>query len=109
MNSDMNNDRPIAAAEDDWLEAALRADGQAHRADYVDDSGFTASVMAALPAPVAAPSWRKPALTVLWAVLGLGIALALPSFVIDVVRDVTRDMMRIFLGQSVSLTGIGAA
>src|SRR4030095_10937174 len=97
--------RPAANAEDDWLDVALRADGQAHRADYLDDSGFTARVMAALPAPVALPAGRRPALTLLWALLGLGVALALPGVVVDVAYDV----MRIVLGQSVSLVGIGAA
>jgi hypothetical protein len=101
------NDSPHSAAnaEDDWLDAALRADGQAHRADYLVDDGFTARVMGALPAPVALPAWRRPALTLLWALLGLGIALALPRVVVDVAYDV----MRIVLGQSVSLAGIGAA
>ena len=101
------NDSPRSAApaEDNWLEAALRSDGEAHRAEYLDDAGFTARVMAALPVPAALPAWRRPALTLLWALLGLGIALALPSVVIDVVRDV----MRIILGQSVSIAGITAA
>ena len=101
------NDRPRPAAtdEDDWLDAALRADGQAHRAEYLDDSGFTARVMAALPAPAVLPTWRRSALMVLWALLGLGIAFALPGVVVDVVRDV----MRVVLGQSVSIAGIGTA
>jgi hypothetical protein len=101
------NEPPIsvAIAEDDWLDATLRADGRAHRAEYLDDAGFTARVMAALPAPVALPAWRRPALTLLWALLGVGIALALPGVVVDVAYDV----MRIVLGQSVSLAGIGAA
>ena len=105
------NERPSSAVtgEADWLDDALRAEGEAHRAEYVDDSGFTARVMAALPAPVALPAWRRPALTLLWALLGLGIALALPGVVVDVVRDVLRDVMRLVLGQSVSIAGIGAA
>jgi hypothetical protein len=97
------NDRP-ASTPDDWLDAALKVDGEAHRAEYLDDAGFTAKVMAALPAPVALPAWRRPALTLLWALLGLSIAVALPGFVVDVVRDV----LRVVLGQSVSLAGIGA-
>src|SRR6185503_7147783 len=104
------NDRPLPAAEsytntdDDWLEAALLADGREHRAQYLDDAGFTARVMTALPAPLALPAWRRPALTLLWALAGLGIALALPGAVVDVAYDV----MRLVAGQSVSLTGIGA-
>ena len=97
--------RSMANAEDDWLDAALRADGQTHRSQYLDDAGFTARVMAALPAPVALPAWRRPALMLLWALAGLGIALALPSVVVDI----SYDVMRLVLGQSVSLSGIGAA
>lgn len=101
------NDQPRSAAnvEDDWLEAALRADGQAHRTEYLDDAGFTARVMAALPVPVALPAWRRPALMLLWALAGLGIAFALPGVVVDVAYDV----MRLALGQGISLSGIGAA
>ena len=100
------NDRPltIASADDDWLDAALRAEGRDHRADYLDDAGFTAKVMAALPAAATLPAWRRPALTALWAAAGLGIALALPGTVIDVAHDV----MRVVVGQRVSLAGIGA-
>jgi hypothetical protein len=106
----MNERPPFAAdSEDDWLDAVLQADGEAHRAEYLDDAGFTAKVMAALPARVALPAWRQPALTALWALLGVGIALALPGVVVDLLRDVLRDVMRVVLGQSVSLAGIGAA
>ena len=47
------NDRlpPSTAPADDWLDAALRADGREHRDNYVADDGFTVSVMAKLPAP----------------------------------------------------------
>ena len=37
----------------DWLERALRDEAAEHRAVHVDDAGFTARVMAALPAPAA--------------------------------------------------------
>ena len=101
------NDQPLSAtsADDDWLDAALLADGREHRAQYLDDAGFTARVMAALPAPLALPAWRRPALMLLWALAGLGIALALPGAVVDVAYDV----MRLVGGQRVSLSGIGAA
>jgi len=49
-------------ASDDWLDDVLRADGREHRADYLDDDGFTARVMSALPAAAQLPAWRKPAL-----------------------------------------------
>jgi hypothetical protein len=91
-------------ADDDWLDAVLHADGREHRAAYLDDAGFTAQVMAALPAPVALPAWRKPALALLWAVAGTGIALALPGTLVDVAHDVAR----LFVGHRVSLFGIAA-
>jgi hypothetical protein len=100
------NDRPltIANADDDWLDSALRAEGRDHRAGYLDDAGFTSRVMAALPAPAALPAWRRQALTALWAAAGLGIALALPGTVFDVAHDI----MRVIVGQRVSLAGIAA-
>jgi len=95
-----------AAAGDDWLDGLLRADGREHRAGYLDDEGFTARVMSALPpAPAALPAWRKPALTALWAGAGIGIALVLPATVVDVAHEI----LRVILGQRVSLTGIGAS
>jgi hypothetical protein len=97
--------RSAIDAEDDWLDAALRVDAKAHRDEYLDDGGFTARIMAALPAPVALPAWRRPALMVLWALAGLGMAFALPGVVLDVVYDV----IRLVVGQSVSLTGMGTA
>jgi hypothetical protein len=100
------SDKPLTrtASDDDWLDAVLRADGREHRAAYLDDEGFTAKVMAALPAPAALPAWRKPALAALWAAAGIGVALALPTTVVDVAHEITR----VILGQPVSLTGIAA-
>ena len=100
------NDRPssTAGADDDWLDAALRAEAREHRAAYIDDAGFTARVMAALLAPAALPAWRRPMLTALWAAAGLGIAFALPGTVVDVARDV----LGLVIGQRVSLAGIAA-
>jgi hypothetical protein len=101
------NDSPRSRpdAGDDWLDALLRADGREHRADYVDDDGFTARVLATLPAsPVALPAWRKPALAALWAVAGVGIAFALPA----TATDVAHEVMRAILAQPVSVAGLGA-
>ena len=41
------NDTPRSRIDpgDDWLDALLRTDGREHRAEYVDDGGFTARVM----------------------------------------------------------------
>jgi hypothetical protein len=69
----------------DWLDRLLAEDAPAH--DYIDDAGFTANVMAALPAPVALPAWRKPAATALWAAAGLGLAFTLPGAATDVARE----------------------
>lgn len=91
-------------ANDDWLDGLLRADGRDHRAGYLDDEGFTARVMSALPAPATLPAWRKPALTALWASAGIGIALALPATVVDVAHEI----LHVILGQRISLAGIGA-
>jgi hypothetical protein len=100
------NGRPLAPAnaDDDWLDGLLREDGREHRATYIDEGGFTARLMAALPAPATLPAWRKPALTGLWAAAGIGIALALPGTVVDVAHEV----LRVVIGQPVSFTGIAA-
>ena len=100
------NDKPLTrtASDDDWLDAVLRADGVEHRAAYLDDDGFTARVMVALPVATALPAWRKPAFTALWAAAGIGIAYALPATVVDVAHEV----LRVILGQRISLTGIAA-
>ena len=101
----MNDHRsPMTDADEDWLDAMLRADGSEHRAGYLGDDGFTARVMSRLPAPVKLPAWRKPALTALWAAAGIGIALALPVTVVDVAHEI----LRVILGQRISLTGIAA-
>ena len=89
---------------DDWVDALLAQDASAHRDAYIDDAGFTAQVMAQLPAPAAAalPRWRKPAVAGLWVVAGLGTAYALPGTVLDV----TREAFRLLAGQPFSLSGI---
>lgn len=89
-------DRIIAAADDsgdDWLDAALRADGVRHRADYLDDDGFTARVMAKLPAPATLPAWRKPVLAAIWGAAGVGVALALPGTAPDLVHEIARVVL----------------
>ena len=100
----MNDQSLPTPAAADWLDAALRAEGCEHRSAYLDDDGFTARLMAALPAPVRLPAWRKPALTALWAAAGLGIAAALPN----AVANFAHEVLRVFVGQQVSMTGIAA-
>ena len=75
---------------DAWLDALLAEDATQHRDAYVADAGFTARVVATLPANAALPRWRKPALTALWATAGLGLAAALPGTFLDVAREAFR-------------------
>lgn len=93
------------AYADDWLERALAGDASEHRALHVDDAGFTARVMAALPVPLAAPRWRKPVEWALWGAAGTAIAASLPGLA----TDVAREMFRILASQPVSLPYVAAA
>jgi hypothetical protein len=90
---------------DAWLDRLLVEDAAQHRDAYVDDAGFTARVMDALPAPAALPRWRKPALTALWATAGLGLAFALPGAALDV----SREAFRLLAAQPISLSAVAAA
>jgi len=95
-----------AADADDWLDGLLAADAAEHRAEYVADDGFTARVMAKLPAPMLAlPAWRKPVLVALWAVAALALAIAMPGAVLEV----GRSAYRLLAAQPVSLSGIAGA
>jgi len=108
------NDQPTMreAGKDDWLDAALRAEGVEHRADYLADDGFTARVMAELPVPETLPAWRTPVLIVLWVCAGIGVAFALPGLLADapslpgLLSDAARETVRLVSGHPVSLTGI---
>ena len=99
MNERTSSSNPSAA---DWLDAALRADAFDHRDDYLADGGFTARVMAALPAPATLPAWRKRAVIGMWTVASVGIALALPG----AYTDVAREFLRVMVGHPVSLAQI---
>ena len=97
------SERPaMPEPETDWLERLLADDASAHARAYIDDAGFTAKVMAELPAPAALPAWRKPAVTALWAAVGLGLAFTLPSAAVDVAREA----FRIFAAKPFSLSEI---
>jgi hypothetical protein len=104
MNDDRTHDHPDAAG-DDWLERLLADDAAALRDAYVVDDGFTARVMDALPAPVAAPAWRKPVVIALWGVAAAGCAVAMPSAVLEVAREAYRFLV----AQPLSLSGIAGA
>jgi hypothetical protein len=91
----------------DWLERALRDDAVEHRAGHVDDAGFTARVMAALPAPVAValPRWRRPVEWALWGIAGTAVAASLPSLA----TDVAREMFRLIAAQPIAPMHVLAA
>lgn len=87
----------------DWLERALADDAVEARAAHIDDAGFTAGVMAALPAPMTAPRWRRPVEWALWGIAGAGVATAMPEMVTGVAREVFR-----LAAQPVSLPHLAA-
>ena len=66
------------------------------------NAGFTAKVMAEVPAPASLPAWRKPAVTALWAAAGLGLAFTLPGAVVDVAREA----FKLFAAKPFSLSEI---
>lgn len=93
---------PMPAA-DAWLDDLLAADGAAERAAYIDDAGFTAQVVEALPSPVALPTWRKPIVAALWGAAAVALVLAMPSLFVDLVREAHR----LLSAQPFSLAGVG--
>lgn len=95
---------PDPREPDDWVEQALRREAREHRDEYLDDAGFTARVMAALPAAVEIlPRWRRPALIAIWAAAAAGMAVALPG----VALDVGREAFRLLAAHPLSLPQIG--
>jgi hypothetical protein len=83
----------------------LAEDGRLHRDTYIADEGFAAATMAALPAPVAAPAWRKPFVASLWAIAAIAVALLIPSLFLDVVREA----YRLLAAYPISLSGMAGA
>jgi len=84
------NERPASSERDtppDWIDRLLADDAHEHAEGYIDDAGFAAKVMQQLPAPATLPAWRKPAVTLLWAAVGLGLAFTLPGAALDVARE----------------------
>jgi hypothetical protein len=92
-------------ADVDWLDGLLAADAQEGRAAYIADAGFTARVMRALPAPMALPSWRRPAIAALWGVGAVALAVTLPGAALDLAREA----YRLLAAHPVSLSGIAGA
>lgn len=99
---DHNSPAP-PAADDAWLDDLLVADGVAERAGYIDDAGFTARVVDALPATVAVPAWRRPFVATLWGSAIIALVLAMPTFFVDLLG--TADAL--FSLQPFSLAGVG--
>lgn len=100
---------PSTAAPDrsgDWLEDALRREAAEHAGVYLDDDGFTAKVMAALPQTVSlVPAWRKPAVATMWVLAVAVVGVALPQVAIDV----GREAFSLLVAHPVSIPQIGAA
>ena len=70
----LRNSTPESEDGDDWLERTLR---ERRSDDYIDDAGFTARVVHALPNP--APKNRRRTWLIAGAAL-LGCAIAVPGF-----------------------------
>ncbi len=106
MSNDRRHDIPDTAPEGgDWLDRLLVDDAITSRDSYIADDGFTARVMAALPAPVMLPAWRTPIVVALWSVVAIGLAFAIPGAVLEV----GRGAYRLLAAQPVSLSGIAGA
>ena len=60
--------------------------------------------MTALPAPIVAPAWRKPAVTALWGIAAVGLAFALPGAAVDVAREA----FKLFSAKPFALSEIAA-
>ena len=93
-----------AAATADWLDHVLADHARDHAGDYIADAGFTARVMTALPAPIVAPAWRKPAVAALWGIAAVGLAFALPGVAVDVAREA----FKLFSAKPFALSEIAA-
>lgn len=98
-------DTKHADADNGWLEQALKADARAHAAAYIADEGFTAALMARLPAPATLPAWRRPVIALLWLIAGGAVAAALP----DLFYDVFRGLVAMLVGQPLTLSRIAVA
>ncbi len=103
----INNPLPPVpqAADDAWLDHLLVTDGAAERAGYIDDVGFTARVIDALPPAVALPAWRGPFVAALWGGAAIALVLAMPTFFVELLG--TADAL--FSLQPFSLASVGVA
>ncbi len=79
----MTNDLDTAG---DWVEQALRSDGVEYRSTYIPDDGFAARVMVRLPQPATLPTWRRPAIALLWLGVAVAAILGVPGLFDDAFR-----------------------
>ena len=100
----MSETRTLAGQGDDWLDDVLRA--EAHdSAHYIGDDGFTAKVMAALPAAHWTPAWRKPLIVAAWALVAVAALVAVPG----AAEHLLRGIAALIFGQRLSVPDIAAA
>jgi hypothetical protein len=105
-------------APDDWLDRLLARDAAEHAHRYIGDEGFTARVIAALPAANALPAWRRPVVVALWLTAAALLATMLPAAALDVARETFRlfatrpfslSTVALVIGAMVIATWTGAA
>ena len=100
MNNAHDESTMPAASADAWLDDLLVTAGAAA---YIDDAGFTARVVEALPRPAAAPAWRRPVVAALWGTAAIALVMAMPSLLVDLLREAHR----LLSAQPFSLAGVG--
>lgn len=83
---------------DDWFERALVEAGREHRAEYIADDGFTASVVSRLPAPFTLPAWRRPVVALLWILGGVVVSISLPGLFDQLFRGVMTMLVGLRMG-----------
>ena len=101
----MNDSQKQTAAGEDWMDALLRAESRERASDYLSDDGFTARVLAVLPAVSSLPAWRKPLVALLWTFVAVASLVAMPGIADDVLRGVAG----LIFGHRLSFTEIAAA
>lgn len=102
------NERPSTADSPeagDWLDALLARDAAEHADRYIEDDGFTANVMRALPAVIEVPAWRRPFVTGIWLMAATLLAIALP----ETALDLARGAVKLFAAQPFSLSTLAVA
>ena len=95
----------VDKSDDDWIERALDEAGREHRAEYISDDGFSASVVSRLPEPFALPAWRQPVIALLWLFAGIAVIVTLPGLF----DQVFRGAVAMLVGHHLRLADIGMA